>query len=169
MNLRQIRRGYILFLFVLQPLSFVQAAITKTAAVDTSDAATGNTLSDAIFQNQPESFGGAFVKTMLALFAILAVVYILAVFLKKIVNKNQSTGSIPINIVGSKLFSPKKAIYIIDVQDKRLVIGVTDSSITKLTELDVEHKTDALNENREEENTGSFKLLFSNILKRRKS
>jgi len=168
MTLKQIRMEFFLFLIAVQPVNFVRAGIAKVAGNDTLNAGTGSSLSDSAFQNQPDSFGGAFVKTILALLVILAVVYILAVFLKRFVNKNQSSGSIPVNVVGSKLFSPKKAIYIVDVQDKRLVIGVTDSAITKLAELNIDEEKDVLNENREIEDARSFKLLFSNMLKRRK-
>ena len=50
--------------------------------------------------------------------------------------KGNKTGSVAINVLSSQMIMPKKFISVVKVDDKLLVLGVSDHSITLLKELD---------------------------------
>jgi len=131
MKTEQIRWG--LYIFLLIGAAFVRA---QEKAFEFAKIDTVSSTPEKIYQTQAPGFGSAVVKTIVTLAVILSIVYLLAMLFKRIVNKGQISGTIPISIVGSKLFGPKKAIYIIDIEERRFVVGVSDSSISKIAELE---------------------------------
>ncbi len=77
------------------------------------------------------------IKTLIPLFLIVALMYGVLVFVKKYgikINGNKS-GSVHINIISSQMIMPKKYISVVKVEDKLLVLGVSEQSITLLKEL----------------------------------
>lgn len=77
------------------------------------------------------------IKTLIPLFLIVALMYGVLVFVKKYgikINGNK-TGSIHINVISSQMIMPKKYISVVKVEDKLLVLGVSEQSITLLKEL----------------------------------
>lgn len=70
------------------------------------------------------------------LFAITALLGIVWYFVnkKKIINNFSKFSSIPIEIVSVKSIMPKKYIAAVKVEDKLLILGISDNSITLLQE-----------------------------------
>jgi flagellar biosynthetic protein FliO len=82
------------------------------------------------------SLAGMFIRTIFALLLIIISVYIGVYIIKRFASgKTRHKGSL-VSVAGSTYLGPKKSIYLVDVQDKRLVLGVTDTSIQLLTEID---------------------------------
>lgn len=76
-------------------------------------------------------------KTVVPLFFIVALMYGVLIFVKKYgikINGNKA-GSVHINVVSSQMIMPKKFISVVKVEDKLLVLGVSEQSITLLKEL----------------------------------
>ncbi len=77
------------------------------------------------------------IKTVIPLFFIVALMYGVLIFVKKYgikINGNK-TGSVHINVISSQMIMPKKFISVVKVEDKLLVLGVSEQSITLLKEL----------------------------------
>jgi flagellar protein FliO/FliZ len=72
---------------------------------------------------------GAFILVSILIFAT---VYILRQFYKLKSSKGFNANFI--NIIGSTFLSPKKSIYLVEICEKILVLGVTDTDISILTE-----------------------------------
>ncbi len=77
------------------------------------------------------------VTAIVPLVVIIALLYGVLYFIKKHgVNLNKSkNGPVSINVVCSHMIMPKKFISIVRVEDKLLVLGVSDNSITLLKEM----------------------------------
>jgi len=82
-----------------------------------------------------EGFGGALFRTVISLVVVVGLVYAGMFGLRRFVYRRKSTGALPIRVLGSTLLGPKKGIYLVEVEDRRLVLGVTEASISFLTEL----------------------------------
>ncbi|HUX61165.1 MAG TPA: flagellar biosynthetic protein FliO [Ignavibacteriaceae bacterium] len=78
------------------------------------------------------------IKAIIPLFIIVGLLYGVLLFVKKygITLKGSRAGSIPINVLSSQMIMPKKFISIVKVEDKLLVLGISEQSITLLKELD---------------------------------
>ncbi len=78
------------------------------------------------------------IKTIIPLLLIVGLLYGVLVFVKKygISIKGGKQGSVNINILNSQMIMPKKFISVVQVEDKLLVLGVSEHSITLLKELD---------------------------------
>lgn len=77
------------------------------------------------------------IKTVIPLFLIVALMYGVLIFVKKYgikINGNK-TGSVHINIISSQMIMPKRFISVVKVEDKLLVLGISEQSITLLKEL----------------------------------
>jgi flagellar protein FliO/FliZ len=101
-------------------------------------------------------------KAILPLILIVGMLYGVLYFIRKkgISFKGNKTGSIAINVLSSKMIMPKKYISVVKVDDKLLILGVSDHSITLLKEVDQPQEADqpfAGNEN---------KIKFLNLLKK---
>ena len=82
-----------------------------------------------------EGIGGMLVRTILALFVVVVLVYAGVYLLKRLMARPKTgTHAMPVRILGSTLLGPKKVVTLIEVEGRILVLGVTDSTITCLTE-----------------------------------
>lgn len=91
-----------------------------------------------------QGFAGIFFRTAAALLLILAVVYGISWAMKRMLAPRRGIQNrAVVTIAGSAFLGPKKSIYLVDVQGKRLVLGVTDSAITMLTELEIPETNEA--------------------------
>ncbi len=87
------------------------------------------------------------IKTVIPLFFIVALMYGVLVFVKKYgikINGNK-TGLVHINLISSQMIMPKKFISVVKVEDKLLVLGISEQSITLLKELN--HPENSSNQN----------------------
>ncbi len=78
------------------------------------------------------------VKAVIPLILIVGLLYAVLYFIKKygISIKGNKAGSVAINVLSSQMIMPKKFISVVKVDDKLLVLGVSEHSITLLKELD---------------------------------
>jgi flagellar protein FliO/FliZ len=78
-------------------------------------------------------------KAIIPLILLVALLYGILVFVKKyglsFKNKIQQ-GSPDIKLISTRMIMPKKFISIIKIEDKLLVLGVSEQSITLLKEMD---------------------------------
>ncbi len=78
------------------------------------------------------------VKAIIPLLIIVGLLYGVLFFIKKygVSFKGKKNGSVNINVLSSQMIMPKKYISVVKVEDKFLVLGVSENSITLLKELD---------------------------------
>jgi flagellar biogenesis protein FliO len=81
--------------------------------------------------------GWALIQTVGSLVAVLVLMVAVLFFLKKWMYGSQAhtTLAVEIQIAGFKHLQPKRSIYVIDVEEKRLVVGVSEAGIQMLAEL----------------------------------
>jgi len=90
---------------------------------------------DTVDFNQ-DGFGPMLFKTTLSLILIIGLIGLAGYGFKRLMNRSKGAGSVPVRIIGSTIMGPKKSIYIVEVEGRRLLLGVTDVSISFLTELE---------------------------------
>jgi flagellar biosynthetic protein FliO len=115
-------------------LSFV-AVLQGQEAVQTTQEAESVVPKDPSGFGQ-EGFGSALVKTILSLGVVIALVYFTTFGIKRFLTRSKGRSSASIRVLGSTLLGPKKGIYIIEVESRRLLLGVTEATISYLTELE---------------------------------
>jgi len=85
--------------------------------------------------NSSPSFVGLLAKLILALVLIVGLIYASMYVLKKFSYTGKQRLRSDIQILQREYIAPKKGIYVVKVQSKTLVLGVTDNNINLLTEL----------------------------------
>ena len=88
------------------------------------------------------SFGPLLLKTVVSLLVVVGVTVFGMYGLKHFINRKKS-GNLAIRVIGSTMLGPKKGIYLVEVAERWLLLGVTDASISMLTELEKGSQTDA--------------------------
>ncbi len=78
------------------------------------------------------------VKALLPLLLIVGLLYGALVFVKRygISVRGKKSGAVSIDVISTQMIMPKKFISIVRVEDKLLVLGISDQSITFLKEMD---------------------------------
>ena len=101
------------------------------------------------------------VKTMVPLLVIVGLLFGALYFVKKygIKLRKNKKGSIAINVISSQMIMPRRFISVVKVEDKLMVLGISDHSITLLKEFD-----DKINQDKTE--FDSDKNNFLNLLKK---
>ena len=106
----------------------------------------GDTEDIQVDANEPglpqTSFGPLLLKTVVSLFVVVGVTVFGMYGLKHFVNRKKN-GNLAIRVIGSTMLGPKKGIYLVEVSERWLLLGVTDASISMLTELEKGSQTDA--------------------------
>lgn len=119
-----------------------------------------------------DSFGSAVFRTVVALVLVVGLVYLGMYGLKRFVTRNRISGGVPIRVVGSTLLGPKKGIYLVEVEDRRWVLGVTEATISFLGELEKKSRTEFQQTRMDEENRVSrrgFRNYLETLIKKRGS
>jgi len=77
------------------------------------------------------------VKTMLSLAGVLGLMVALTVVLKKYIyaGKTGSSAIVDVEILGQRALQPKRAVFVLKVLNKVLVVGVSEHGMQALTEL----------------------------------
>jgi len=116
-----------------------------------------------------KSFGPVVVRTVVSLVIVVGFIYVGIYFLKHFVYRRKA-GGLSVRVVGSTLLGPKKGIYLVDVEDRRLVLGVTEHSISFLTELEAPSPDERLPASHMEErgeSGGRFRGVLDSLMKKR--
>lgn len=115
-------------------------------------------------------FGQLLFKTVLSLVLVVVLVYVGTFVFKRFVHRQRRGGGAFVRIVGSTMLGPKKSIYLVEVEDRVLVLGVTDASISFLTELENQPADGTQDLTRSEESGISkwgFRQVLDSLLKKR--
>jgi flagellar biogenesis protein FliO len=80
------------------------------------------------------------VKTLLSLFAVLALMAGIVLVMKKYVYKGQTPASsvVSVDVLGHRMLTPKRSVHVLKILNKILVVGVTEGGMTSLGEIDDE-------------------------------
>lgn len=78
------------------------------------------------------------VKSLLSLAGVLGLMFALAIVVKKIFfnDRLKPDSAIDIEILGSRTIAPKRMVYVLQVLDKVMVVGMTEQGMQTLAELD---------------------------------
>jgi flagellar biogenesis protein FliO len=112
--------------------------------------------------------GWVLLQTMLSLAAVLAlmvaVVYAMKRWLFGTPPSQQS--AIPVNVLGYRVLQPKRAVYVIKVLSKTMVVGVSEAGMQTLCELDEEsfaQQTEFMNTGASEVSPSFLSFLKDNL------
>lgn len=134
-NMKSILYAIIILLLSFQELSFGQTADSSTV---------GQSATEISWNKEQEgneiSFVKALVKGLGALFIILALIYGFVWILRFFMNKKSfgNPTSDQIRVLSTTYIAPKKSVALLQVYEKAILIGVSEDSMTTLTELDEE-------------------------------
>ncbi len=104
-----------------------------------------------------------FIRTVLVLAVVLALVWAFFVFLKRA--SGTTGGSDPyLKKVASLSLAPGKFVYVITLNSRGYLVGVADNSVSLIAELDDKELVDAMNLNAPQESEGGGPLDFASIL-----
>ncbi|HWR82423.1 MAG TPA: flagellar biosynthetic protein FliO [Candidatus Deferrimicrobium sp.] len=100
-----------------------------------------------------------------ALIVVVICIYVGLYLLKRLTTKRFSGNRrhCLIEVVETAGIAPKKSVSLIRVADKAVLVGVTDSHVTFLTELDAEHTAQVMANCREESAPDRFQQLLRSV------
>jgi flagellar biogenesis protein FliO len=86
------------------------------------------------------------IRAMLSLAGIIALIFVTILILKKIAIPQRSSGKFAqaVTVLGTVPIAQKKSIQLLKLVDRVLVVAITESSISLLTEIDDAHVLEAL-------------------------
>jgi flagellar biogenesis protein FliO len=86
------------------------------------------------------SLGGAVFKVVSSVALVIGVLYV-GVYLTRVLSRKVGSGSLrpdAISVIHKRHIAPKKAIYVVTIGSRAMVVGVTDSQISHLADLSQE-------------------------------
>ncbi len=104
-----------------------------------------------------------FVRTVLVLAVVLALVWAFFLFLKRASGSTSSSDPY-LKKVASLSLSPGKFVHVVTLNSKGYLVGVADSSVTLIAEIDDKELVDAMNLNAPQDLEGRVPLDFASIL-----
>jgi len=108
-------------------------------------------------------------RTLLCLVVVVGMIFLMIFMLRKFLYRNKRTGDEHLKVLGSTFLGPKKSVCLVKVMDRILVLGVTESSITLLSEMGGDAALQVL-ESLSQKETGAsskgFPYYLNSILKR---
>ena len=104
------------------------------------------------------------VKAFIPLIIIIVLLYGVLLLVKKYGTsfKGNKYSVVPIKVLSSQMIMPKKFISIVRVEDKLLVLGVSDNSITLLKELEPSEEAEEI-PNHQKNDNNFLDLLRKNL------
>ena len=105
-------------------------------AQDLQDKPESDPVKEEVIPLEQRNFGPVIFRTMVSLILLVGLIYAAMFFLRRFVNRRRGSGGLSIRILGSTFLGPKKGIYLVEVEGRRLLLGVTDGAISYLTELE---------------------------------
>ena len=117
---------------------------------------------DDVIQTQNTNTGWLFFRMILVLLVVVACIYAVFYFVKKSTNPTNETDPF-LKKVASITLSPGKSVQVITLQNHCYILGVSDSNVQLISELDDKDLIDAMNLEADKESSGSIKD-FATIL-----
>ena len=109
---------------------------------------------------QNSNTGWLFVRMILVLLIVVACIYAVFYFVKKSTNTGNQTDPY-LKKVASITLSPGKSVQVITLQNHCYILGVSDSAVQLISELEDKDLIDAMNLNADAEPTGKVKDFAS--------
>jgi flagellar protein FliO/FliZ len=101
-------------------------------------------------------------KLIFPLLIICLMLYGLLVFVKKYSFKRGGKALLDIKVINNQMIMPKKFLSVVKVKDKLLILGVSETNITLLKEIDAD-ETDLINDTYTNPSQG-FAEIFKKFL-----
>lgn len=101
-----------------------------------------------------------FVRMILVLLVVIGCIYAVFYFVKKTTNPTNET-DVFLKKVASITLSPGKSVQVVTLQNHCYILGVSDSSVQLISELDDKDLIDAMNLEADKESSGSVKDFAS--------
>lgn len=152
------------------------SADTASVAVSSEAAETGRAAETQIVIGQDTAagldaatVGGSsygvwfFVRTVLVLAVVLALVWAFFMFLKRASGATDSSDPY-LKKVASLTLAPGKFVYVVTLQSRGYIIGVADGSVSLIAEVDDKELIDAMNLNAPQDFEGKGPVDFASIL-----
>lgn len=117
---------------------------------------------EEVAQQRSTNTGWLFFRMILVLLVVVACIYAVFYFVKKSTNPTNETDPF-LKKVASITLSPGKSVQVITLQDHCYILGVSDSNVQLISELDDKDLIDAMNLEADKESSGSVKD-FASIL-----
>ncbi|MBO5137492.1 MAG: flagellar biosynthetic protein FliO [Spirochaetaceae bacterium] len=135
-------------------------ALESTLLIATDSEADTDTLSET---SQP-STAWLFVRMVLVLALVVLCIYVVVFFLKKGMTSKNTTDPY-LKVVASITLSPGKFVYVISIDDKAYIIGVTDNYVNLIGQIENKELIDAMNLNADSQQNINIKNKdFASIL-----
>ena len=149
------KKSWILIFLVFMAAGCLFAQADSTQAVK---------LMEALKSKTPESSFSVFFRTILSLVIVIGLVYVVMIGLQRFIRRDSGRVTGSMKILSSLPLGVKKHVMIVQVEDRRLVLGVTEHQVTFLSELDKE--TPEEYQQQSEEPGHELSRNFQSILKR---
>lgn len=137
----KVRLTGIILACLLLALSAVPATRADTTAATTATVSGTGTAGDipdeAVMPSLTESIVPSLVRIALSLGVIVAIIYVTVLVLRKLSgNRFGGRRGTAVQIVEQTYIAPKKSICLLRLADRAVLVGVTDTSINLLTEME---------------------------------
>ena len=124
---------------------------------------TENTESESSAEYKAPSTTGFIVKTVIVLVLVVAAIYGIMLFFKKKNNVSKSDDDF-LRRVSSLQLSPGRSIEIVSLIDKAYILGVTDSNINLISEIEDKELIQAMNLNFDKKQNTKKPMNFADVL-----
>ena len=158
-------------LFFVCTLCVFAQSTTSDVVSETSQSLTSNkeqesqmliSTNEEVIQQRSTNTGWLFVRMILVLLVVVGCIYAVFYFVKKSTNPANETDPF-LKKVASITLSPGKSVQVITLQNHCYILGVSDSNVQLISELDDKDLIDAMNLEADKESSGSIKD-FASIL-----
>ena len=159
-NLKKLIIGLVLVCMIIVPCSLIFADSVADSTQSLFTPAPANPL-------QEDGFGMALFRTFIALGLVLGLVFLAMLGIKRLMSfQSRGRQGVAIHVLGSLMMGPKKGLYIVHIEGRRLVLGVTDHQISLLTELEPGDANLPLQEFKDSPLKSGFQDLLASLTKK---
>lgn len=81
------------------------------------------------------SFAPLFIKMVLASIAVIVLAFVALKYLLPYLTRVRHNSKSSIQILEHQLLSPRRSLYIVEIEGKKIALGATDQTITKICDL----------------------------------
>ena len=151
-----------LCVFAQSTIDVVSETSQTVASIKEQEAQMIISTNEEVAQQRSTNTGWLFFRMILVLLVVVACIYAVFYFVKKSTNPTNETDPF-LKKVASITLSPGKSVQVITLQDHCYILGVSDSNVQLISELDDKDLIDAMNLEADKESSGSVKD-FASIL-----
>lgn len=156
---------------IISAMMAVAATIFFTAVDIFAQTGISDSTSAPMDKMYSPSLFGIMVKLVISLFFIIGLIYFSTFFMKKLNSRATGRGGMgdTIKVMGRTFLSPKQSLYLVKIGQKYAVLGVSDQSINKISELTEEEvaRIDGRGLSPDSASTkGKFSEIFKGMLRR---